>query len=220
MDKIIKVTNEEITRISSREVSKMLGMTTKDGHSNLVRKIDKMNEIFGSEKITSEIYWIESSYKNRGKEYREFLISKKGCEFIANKSTGEKGIIFTHKYMERFDEMEKQLQGNNLVPIDEIKNVIVEQVKEQLEKVDIKYSDYVRPLSTEKRRISQYIKERLGIDKANDEYKQVKNRVLMLLGAEKWEDVPIETLLNSMNLIDESIKVIKSERPYKQMNWF
>lgn len=208
MKNIIKVTDEEITRISSREVSKMLGMMTKDSHTDLVKKIDKMNEIFGSEKIPNEIYWIESSYKNRGKEYREFLISKKGCEFIANKSTGEKGIIFTHKYMKRFEEMESQLQGNNLVPIDEIKSVIVEQVKEQLEKVDIKYSDYVRPLSTEKRRIAQYIKDRLGIDKANDEYKQVKNRVLMLLGAEKWEDVPVETLLNSMNLIDESISVI------------
>lgn len=216
MQEIIK-TNNEVLTLDSREVAEMVEME----HKNLLRKIDEVNKDFNERKIELVKYWEESTYKDaKGEERRCLKITKRGCGFIAHKTTGTKGNIFTHKYMERFEEMEKQLQGNNLVPIDEIKNVIVEQVKEQLEKVDIKYSDYVRPLSTEKRRISQYIKERLGIDKANDEYKQVKNRVLMLLGAEKWEDVPIETLLNSMNLIDESIKVIKSERPYKQMNWF
>lgn len=216
MQEIIK-TNNEVLTLDSREVAEMVEME----HKNLLRKIDEVNKDFNECKIELVKYWEESTYKDaKGEERRCLKITKRGCGFIAHKTTGTKGNIFTHKYMERFEEMEKQLQGNNLVPINEIKNVIVEQVKEQLEKVDIKYSDYVRPLSTEKRRISQYIKERLGIDKANDEYKQVKNRVLMLLGAEKWEDVPVETLLNSMNLIDESISVIKAERPYKQMNWF
>lgn len=216
MNNIIK-TNNEVLTLDSREVAEMVEMR----HGDLIRKIDEVNKDFNERKIALVKYWEESTYKDaKGEERRCLKITKRGCGFIAHKTTGTKGNIFTHKYMERFEKMEKQLQGNNLVPIDEIKNVIVEQVKEQLEKVDIKYSDYVRPLSTEKRRISQYIKERLGIDKANDEYKQVKNRVLMLLGAEKWEDVPVETLLNSMNLIDESISVIKAERPYKQMNWF
>ncbi|GAA0104077.1 hypothetical protein UT300013_06990 [Paraclostridium sordellii] len=216
MNNIIKSNNEVLT-LDSREVAEMVEMR----HDRLLRKIDEVTKDFTDTNIGVSDYWEESTYKDAsGKTNRCLKITKRGCGFIAHKTTGTKGNIFTHKYMERFEEMERQLQGNNLVPIDEIKNVIVEQVKEQLEKVDIKYSDYVRPLSTEKRRISQYIKDRLSIDKANDEYKQVKNRVLMLLGAEKWEDVPVETLLNSMNLIDESISVIKAERPYKQMNWF
>ena len=216
MNNIIKSNNEVLT-LDSREVAEMVEMR----HGDLIRKIDEVSKDFNERKIALVDYWKESTYKDaKGEERRCLKITKRGCGFIAHKTTGSKGNIFTHKYMEKFEKMESQLQGNNLVPIDEIKNVIVEQVKEQLEKVDIKYSDYVRPLSTEKRRISQYIKERLGIDKANDEYKQVKNRVLMLLGAEKWEDVPVETLLNSMNLIDESISVIKSERPYKQLDWF
>ena len=216
MNNIIKSNNEVLT-LDSREVAEMVEMR----HGELIRKIDEVSKDFNERKIALVDYWKESTYKDaKGEERRCLKITKRGCGFIAHKTTGSKGNIFTHKYMEKFEKMESQLQGNNLVPIDEIKNVIVEQVKEQLEKVDIKYSDYVRPLSTEKRRISQYIKERLGIDKANDEYKQVKNRVLMLLGAEKWEDVPVETLLNSMNLIDESISVIKSERPYKQLDWF
>ena len=37
------------------------------------------------------------------------LIPKKGCEFLAHKSTGEKGIIFTDRYMDRFEEMENKL---------------------------------------------------------------------------------------------------------------
>ena len=217
MKNIIKVTNTDVLTLDSREVAEMVEMQ----HSHLLRKIDEVNKDFTESKIGLSEYWEENTYKDTsGKTNRCLKITKRGCGFIAHKTTGTKENIFTHKYMERFEEMESQLQGNNLVPIDEVKNVILEQVKEQLEKVDIKYSDYVRPLSTEKRRISQYIKDRLGIDKANDEYKQVKNRVLMLLGAEKWEDVPVEKLLNSMNLIDESISVIKAERPYKQINWF
>ena len=38
------------------------------------------------------------------------MISKKGCEFIAHKMTGQKGAIFTAKYIERFHEMQDALQ--------------------------------------------------------------------------------------------------------------
>ena len=35
-----------------------------------------------------------------------YLISKRGAEVIANKLTGEKGILFTFAYVSRFNEME------------------------------------------------------------------------------------------------------------------
>ena len=55
-------------------------------------------------------YWIEGTFENRGKHYREYQVKKRGCEFLAHKTTGTKGNLFTDKYMDRFDEMEKKLQ--------------------------------------------------------------------------------------------------------------
>jgi len=40
-----------------------------------------------------------------------YLITKKGCDMVANKMTGEKGVLFTATYVTKFDEMEKQIKG-------------------------------------------------------------------------------------------------------------
>lgn len=46
-----------------------------------------------------------------------FLVTKKGCEFIAHKMTGQKGTEFTARYINRFHEMEKEKKNLNLVDI-------------------------------------------------------------------------------------------------------
>lgn len=55
-------------------------------------------------------YFIESSYKVPGnnKTYKCYECTKMGCDMLANKMTGEKGILFTAKYVKRFNEMEQQ----------------------------------------------------------------------------------------------------------------
>lgn len=94
-------------RLSSREVADMMEIR----HTHLLEKIDKINEDFRKTKIGLSKYWSESSYKADGnnKTYREFLITKRGCEFLAHKTTGTKGNIFTDKYMDRFEDMKNQL---------------------------------------------------------------------------------------------------------------
>ena len=98
--------------ISSREVAEMMEVQ----HSHLLEKINNINKTFESRKIDSQKYWIESSYKTEGnnKTYREFQITKKGCEFLAHKSTGEKGIMFTDRYMDKFEAMEKALKQQQI----------------------------------------------------------------------------------------------------------
>ena len=88
-------------RISSREVAEMMEVE----HFNLLKKIDGINEDFRNSKVNYEKYWIESTFINRGKEYREFKITKRGCEYLAHKTTGTKGNLFTDKYMDRFEQM-------------------------------------------------------------------------------------------------------------------
>ena len=46
----------------------------------------------------------------RGKDYPCYLVTKKGCEFIAHKLTGQRGTEFTARYINRFHDMEEQIR--------------------------------------------------------------------------------------------------------------
>lgn len=103
---------EEPKTIDSREVAEMMEIE----HSNLIKKIDGINEDFRKVKIDFSKYWKESSYQVVGqtRNYRCFLITKRGCEFLAHKTTGTKGNLFTDRYMDRFEEMEEKLKQPKL----------------------------------------------------------------------------------------------------------
>lgn len=102
----------------------------------------------------------------------------------------------------------------------EVNGIINEIVSLKVKEIEEKCSDYYRPTHFDKTNISSYIKKRLGITKANDEYELVKQRVLLRLGATKWEDIPVEELRESLNIIDESIRVVKLDRPTQQVSFF
>lgn len=102
----------------------------------------------------------------------------------------------------------------------QIIGLVDEQIGNAVKQVEKKCSEYYKPSCADKSSISHYIKKRLGITKADEEYELVKERVLIKLGASKWEDVDVETLRNSMDIIDESIRVLKMERPYEQTSLF
>ena len=46
------------------------------------------------------------------------LITQKGCDMIANKLTGKKGVLFTAAYVSAFEDMQKALpvQPKNRIP--------------------------------------------------------------------------------------------------------
>lgn len=84
----------------------------------------------------------------------------------------------------------------------------------------VEYKKLCKITCSRKQQYIRYIKNRLGIDKANKEFEQVKARLFLVLGVEKWEDIDFETANNLIQIIDESIRVIKAERPYKQLSYF
>lgn len=101
-----------------------------------------------------------------------------------------------------------------------MRSEINEMVSMKIKEIEEKCSDYYRPSSFDKSNISSYIKKRLGITKANDEYELVKQRVLLKLGATKCEDIPVEELRKSLHIVDESIRIIKLDRPTEQVSFF
>lgn len=117
--------NQIEQKLSSREVAQMMEIKE---HKNLLKKIDRINEDLLSSKISPVKYWEESFYRDTsGKTNREFLITKRGCEFLAHKTTGTKGNLFTDRYMDRFEQMKEQLInpiGNNLDLANQMMNVM------------------------------------------------------------------------------------------------
>lgn len=93
--------------IRSLDVAEMIGKR----HSDLMRDISKYVSILENAKLRSQDFFITSTYKTEGnnKTYDCFQLTKKGCEMVANKMTGEKGILFTAAYIERFHELEQQV---------------------------------------------------------------------------------------------------------------
>lgn len=98
----------------SRQVAEMIGKR----HDHLMRSIDGYVEVLGQNpKLGADNFFIKSSYQaGTGKTYPCYKLTRKGCDMVANKLTGAKGILFTAEYVTRFEEMEKQLQTQQLLP--------------------------------------------------------------------------------------------------------
>ena len=101
--------NIEQKYLSSREVAEMVG---KD-HNKLMRDIRVYIEQLGESTVGRTDFFKESTYRtSQNKEQPCYLVTKKGCEFIAHKLTGIKGAEFTAKYIERFHQMEETIQNH------------------------------------------------------------------------------------------------------------
>lgn len=118
--------------IDSREVAAAIARE----HKNLLRDIRKYIRIMASNylyykrngeldfteneallRIEPSTFFVGSTYINeQNKEMPCFLLTKKGCEMVANKMTGEKGVLFTAAYITKFNEMERREQMAILAP--------------------------------------------------------------------------------------------------------
>ena len=88
----------------SREVSEMIGIR----HSDLLEKIDGYTIHLLNGKFRSAEFFIEGTYQDStGRTLRKYDLTRKGCDMVANKMTGEKGVLFTASYVIKFEEMEK-----------------------------------------------------------------------------------------------------------------
>lgn len=98
----------------SREVAEMIDKR----HADLMRSINSYITILENAKMRYQDFFIPSTYKTEGnnKTYDCFLLTRKGCDMVANKLTGEKGVLFTATYVTKFEKMEQQLDTSQLSP--------------------------------------------------------------------------------------------------------
>lgn len=98
--------------IDSREVAEMV----EKNHAHLLRDIKGYSETLDKSenpKLDSLNFFIPSTYSSEGntKTYPCYLLTRKGCDMVANKMTGEKGVLFTAAYVTKFEEMERQIKA-------------------------------------------------------------------------------------------------------------
>lgn len=100
-------TQTDIIGIDSRTVADW----TNKPHYELMKDIRRYSDYLKQGKIPSTDFWQETTYKaSNGKLNPCYIITKKGCEFIQHKMTGQKGTVFTAKYINYFWEQGEQLQ--------------------------------------------------------------------------------------------------------------
>lgn len=102
--------------IDSREVAEMVDKQ----HKNLLADIRGYIEIMENAaelKIQPGDFFIESTYTDGNNQKRpNFFITKKGCDMIAHKMTGKKGVLFTAAYVTAFEDMKQQLSAARIAP--------------------------------------------------------------------------------------------------------
>ena len=109
MDKISLLNFEGQDVLDSRDVAEMVGKT----HAHLTRDIaGYVKDISTNPNLDSLKFFISSTYKDKKGEVRKcYLLTKQGCEFVANKLTGKKGNQFTAAYVGLFNSMKQELQS-------------------------------------------------------------------------------------------------------------
>lgn len=99
--------------LDSRTVAKMI----KKDHAHLMRDIQHyVKDLEPNPNLDSAQFFIKSSYVDKNNQVRPcYLISRMGCEFIANKLTGKKGNQFTAQYVDAFNTMKKQINSPQVI---------------------------------------------------------------------------------------------------------
>ncbi len=108
----IMTTTNKLESITSMEVAQMV----EKEHHKLLRDIRRYINQFNQSNLGHVEFFQESLYQDGKGESRPcYQVTRKGCEFIANKLIGQKGTEFTARFVNRFHELEEMNTTNTLL---------------------------------------------------------------------------------------------------------
>lgn len=223
MDKLINIENKEGNLIvSSREVAKNF----EKEHTKVVRDIENLVEGIAKSGDTYNHLLMKNEYQNEQNKqvYKEYLLTRDGFTLLAMGFTGQKALKWKLKYIEAFNKMESALKEvyhiSETAIVNNVMNVLEEKIFTNIDERLSKYEENYRPTHANKINLNSYIKRGLGDFAESEEVNLVKDRVLLVLNAEAWQDIPYEKLRKSMHVVDESIRAVKSFRSKSQLSLF
>lgn len=114
------IVTQKLETVTSLEAANMIGKEHKQLLKDIrryINQLEKINHEYPNKgKISPVDFFIETTYLDaKGEERPCYNVTRKGCEFIANKLTGQKGTEFTARYVDKFHELEKNNVTNSLI---------------------------------------------------------------------------------------------------------
>lgn len=203
----MKFVEGTVKTIPSYEVAEMMGRP----HSKVLRMLQGGSGVVGIIPTLTEAsfglsdYFIESTYTDAsGKQNKYYECTKMGCELLANKLTGEKGILFTAKYVAKFNAMEKSIE---LPSTQGIRKVVEEELDKKVPKL----------IGTKDKGVKEYtklVKRLLGIPKVDADYYNIINCFKITHGVDKLEDLPYteETMMELASLTKKYTKKVNGQK--------
>lgn len=207
--KVVSIDGQLVTE--SREVARMVDRP----HYDLMKSIRGYAGHLTKGDIPLSDFFIESTFQDATRRTLPcFLLTKKGCDMVANKMTGEKGVLFTAAYVTRFEEMEKQLtQPSNTKLL--LQAALEQEGRIEIVESDVKYlKDNMRINGPQEQRINKNargkIVEALG-GKDSSAYKTMSKKVFSLFWNEfkshfeipRYGELPKVRFDEALSFIDE-----------------
>lgn len=141
MNELTVMSSNGIETVDSRQIAEAVDKN----HANMMREIRTYCGYLGEINIDCTDFFIESVYTTeQNKTMPCYLITRKGCEMIANKMTGQKGVAFTALYINAFHQMEQQLKGQEqaqIAPKEKTFDVVEANVRLEMSQQLLKLAD-------------------------------------------------------------------------------
>ena len=218
-----QITNNELTIIEhdgqlvtdSRQVAKMVDKP----HDQLMRSIRTYIKVLDiSAKLQTSDFFIESTYLDAYKREKPcYLITKKGCDMIANKMTGEKGILFSATYINKFYEMEEQLKANNIIEESNTKYICLtdkdfsrNKIKNTFKNLEPQAIPYVFNKFEE-----VYAKTIKDVTQLKTRYNSIDKGIILAVNNQL--DEPLKQLRNAIKLRTSNLTIRQKNNTIKQL---
>lgn len=207
---LMVMNNKEQWTIGSREVAEMMEVQ----HKDLLKKIEGINEDFNVHKIVVVKYWIESTYIDiKGEQRKEYLVTKRGCEFLANKATGTKGNLFTDRYMDRFEELESQVKSQ----IKQEYHVTSDSIERAKRWIEEETSLSLEEKVKEQQSILEYF-DKYMLEKGGFTTTELAKRVGQVMGG-RMSARTLNIFLYVAGIVDEKDKSYEITQNYAEKGW-
>lgn len=198
--------------VDSRDVAEMVGKE----HSNLMRDIRGYVTILENSNVNSQNFFIPSTYKTEGnnKTYDCFLLDRKGCDMVANKMTGEKGVLFTATYVTRFEEMEQKIKNKPvsiedaiIYSMSELKSLKQQQLQQgyELSKLRLVVDNEIWITENQKAELRSAVNSRvytLQKEEYEVHYQAVWGALKRHFGVAKYDKIPRKFFETAMNFVN------------------
>lgn len=153
MNDIILSTQNGEPVASNREVAKRFGKE----HKHVLAAI---RQILAAENSATKFFH-ETAFEYRGQRFPEYLMNRDGFALLAMGFTGKEAVTWKLKYIEAFNQMEKQLAAQHKD----------QQHIEQLEATNERLTAAIQAVSTAKEQLAEVTDLRNDFIKHRDDYK-------------------------------------------------